>query len=57
MKKVIMIEPEQWKVITDFIGSRVIPIQESLIGMNVVKAINTAKEADAEVKQSENKKT
>ena len=51
MKKVIMIEPDQWKVITDFIGSRVIPIQESLIGMNVVKAINTAKEVDAEVKE------
>ena len=49
--KVIMIDPDKWKLIVDFIAGLQIPIQQSLNGYNVVQAINSAKEVDAEIKK------
>lgn len=50
--KVIMLGVPEWKLIVDFISGLNIPIQQSLNGLNVVKAINSAKEVDAEVKET-----
>jgi len=50
-KKVIMIDPDKWKIIVDFIAGLSIPIQQSMNGLNVIQSINSAKEADAEVKE------
>lgn len=49
--KAIMIDPDKWKLIVDFIAGLNIPIQQSLNGYNVVQAINSAKEVDAEIKK------
>lgn len=51
-KRTIMIEPDKWKLIIDFIAGLQIPIQQSLNGVNVIQAINSAKEVDAEVKET-----
>jgi len=51
-KKMIVIDPEKWKLIVDFISGLQIPIQQSANGYNVVMTINSAKEVDAEVKET-----
>ena len=55
-KKMIVIDPEKWKVIVNFISGLNVPIQQSAIAATVVQCINTAQEADLQVKEPDKPK-
>ena len=55
-KKMIAIDPEKWKVIVNFISGLNVPIQQSAIAATVVQCINTAQEADLQVKEPDKPK-
>ena len=55
-QKMIVIDPEKWKVIVNFISGLQVPIQQSAIAATVVQCINTAQEADLQVKDPDKPK-